>query len=113
MNEQKLEWSITTTTLVVGSRFEESGLEGKRLILAVTLGGGSRIEIRITEDQFRHLLRRMKPSNHHREEFTEADGLELRRWILRKYIKVRAQKFVETKRLEVTFIDVEGGPDFS
>lgn len=105
MSDQKLEWSVVTTVLVVGARFEETGSEGKRLILALQQPADRRIELRLTKDNFRYLLRRMKSANHLREHFTEADGLELHRWILRKYIKVRARKILNTKRIEVEFID--------
>lgn len=106
MSNEKLEWSVVRPVLVRGARFEESGVEGKRSILVLQLLETNRIELRLTQENFRYLLRRMKESNHHREEFMQADGEELHRWIKKKYIKVRVQKHVGTNRLVVEFVDL-------
>jgi hypothetical protein len=109
MINEKLEWSVVCSALVTGARFEESGMEGKRSVLALILPDNRRIELRLTQEDFRYLLRKMKESNHHREEFTQADGEELHRWIKKKYIKVRVQKYIGTKRLTVEFVNILTG----
>lgn len=106
MSNEKLEWSVVGPVLVMGARFEESGIEGKRSVLLLKLPAGRQIELRLTQENFRYLLRKMKESNHYREEFMQADGEELHRWIKKKYIKVRVQKHVGTNRLVVEFVDL-------
>jgi len=104
MNEEKIEWSVQIEGTVHSAEFESSSTEGKRSVLRISVEGKHYFRLRLTHEVFHHLMEKMKGSWELREEFTEADGLELHRWLRFRRIKIRVQKVLGSEKRLVSFV---------
>jgi len=105
MSGEKIEWSVQIEGTVHNTEFESSSTEGKRSVLSISVEGKYFFRLRLTRAVFHHLMEKMKGHWELREEFTEADGLELHRWLRFRRIKIRVQKVLGSNRTLVSFVE--------